>query len=208
MQKNIIKLLLGVTVTAVAVTVAVMTLRKATVEVIDSAATVETVTDRTIDITPTVIKSIEDIGEWAFLEIDNEEIVDTVRHGFFSDDRLVRIYYGTLRLGIDMADAADDWIAHHGDTIVVTLPPVRLLDDDFIDEARTRPFLEKGKWSNADRAALYTRARQIMKRRCLSASNLRSAELNATTQFGHIMRSMGFANVRVRVSRTDKRNNK
>ncbi|MCI6838969.1 MAG: DUF4230 domain-containing protein [Prevotella sp.] len=171
-------------------------------------STTRIVTDDKIDITPTQIASLKAIGQWEFLTISDEEMVDTVRHGIFSDDELVRIYYGTLRLGIDMADAADDWIAHHGDTIVVTLPPVRLLDDDFIDEARTRPFLEKGKWSNADRAALYTRARQIMKRRCLSASNLRSAELNATTQFGHIMRSMGFANVRVRVSRTDKRNNK
>ena len=32
-----------------------------------------------IDITPTLIRSIEQIGEWSFLEIDDEEMVDTLR---------------------------------------------------------------------------------------------------------------------------------
>ena len=55
-----------------------------------------------INITPTQIQSIRDIGQWEFLAINNEEIIDTVRHGFFGDAELVRIYYGTLRLGIDL----------------------------------------------------------------------------------------------------------
>ena len=164
--------------------------------------------DNSIDCTPTIIERVRGIGQWEFLAINDEEIIDTTRTGFFSDDELVRIYYGTLRIGIDLRGCSADWIRTEKDTVFVTVPEVQLLDYNFIDEARTRSFFETGKWSNADRAALYTRARQIMKRRCLSASNLRSAELNATTQFGHIMRSMGFANVRVRVSRTDKRNNK
>lgn len=201
MQKNIIKLLLGVTVTAVAVTVAVMTLRKATVEVIDSAATVETVTDRTIDITPTVIKSIEDIGEWAFLEIDNEEIVDTVRHGFFSDDRLVRIYYGTVRIGINLKETHEGWMAVENDTLKARLPKVRLLDDNFIDETRTKAFIETGKWSHQDRKALYDRAMAKMKRRCLTKENYKTAQDNAVEQFTAMLRAIGYDKVRVEVER-------
>ena len=47
--------------------------------------------DDKINITPTQIQSIRDIGQWEFLTINNEEIIDTVRHGFFGDAELVRI---------------------------------------------------------------------------------------------------------------------
>ena len=99
-----------------------------------------------IDITPSQIRSIEQIGEWSFLEINDEEMVDTVRHGFFSDDKLVRIYYGTLRLGINMKEAHEGWLAIEDDTLRAILPPIRLLDNNFIDEARTKSFFEKGEW--------------------------------------------------------------
>ena len=38
-----------------------------------------------IDPTPTQIQSIRDIGEWEFLSISAEGMVDTVRKGLFSD---------------------------------------------------------------------------------------------------------------------------
>ena len=57
--------------------------------------------DQHIDITPQQIESIRAIGQWEFLAISNEELVDTTRKGIFTDDHLARIYYGTVRLGID-----------------------------------------------------------------------------------------------------------
>ena len=101
--------------------------------------------------TPTQIQSIRDIGQWEFLAINNEEIIDTVRHGFFGDAELVRIYYGTLRLGIDLQDTDKDFIRVQGDSILVQLPPIKLLDHQFIDEARTTSFFEKGDWTAKDR---------------------------------------------------------
>ena len=64
--------------------------------------TVDVVTEEKTTLSPTQVESIEAIGQWEFLAISDEELVDTVRRGFFGDDQLVRIYYGTLRLGIDM----------------------------------------------------------------------------------------------------------
>ena len=125
-------------------------------------------TNNKIDITPNLIESIKDIGEWEFLAVSDEEIVDTVRHGLFGDDQLVRIYEGTLRLGIDLHKTGKNWIRTSGDSVVVTLPPIRLLDDDFIDETRTRAFLECGKWSHEDLAALYQKEKNIMMRLCLT----------------------------------------
>lgn len=154
--------------------------------------------DEKIDVTPTQIQSIRDIGQWEFLTINDEEIIDTVRHGFFGDAELARIYYGTLRLGIDLQDAGEDFIKSKGDTIIVVLPPVKLLDHDFIDEARTKSFFEKGEWKAKDRDDLYRRAYQAMIDRCLTAPNIKSAECNATCQFFQLMKSMGFENVIIR----------
>ena len=109
---------------------------------------------RQVELSPTQVRSIEAIGQWEFLAVSDEELVDTIRKGFFSDDQLTRIYYGTLRLGVDMSRVQKGWVTMRGDTIVCTLPPVQLLDKNFIDEARTRSFYESGKWSNADREAL------------------------------------------------------
>ena len=151
-----------------------------------------------LTLSPTQIKSMEAIGQWEFLSISNEEIVDTVRHGFFGDDELVRIYYGTLRLGIDMHDTRDGWISLQGDTVTAILPPVKLLDSDFIDEARTKSFYENGSWSQNDRAALYRKAYRAMMARCMTKKNIESAEQNASAQFHQLLRSMGFENIKIR----------
>lgn len=150
-----------------------------------------------VEITPTQIDSIRSIGQWEFLSIADEEIVDTVRHGFFGDDQLSRIYYGTLRLGLDLRTMPDDWITMDHDTVVVSIPSARLLDDDFLDEARTRSFIEEGKWSEADRAALTRKAIYLMRRRCLTPANIRRANDNAKVQIEQLIRSMGFKFVKV-----------
>lgn len=178
------------------------------VYLISSIKTVVTTTNTTvpdvvknekIDVTPTMIRSIEQIGEWSFLEINDEELVDTVRRGIFSNDELVRIYYGTLRLGINLKDAKEGWLNMSGDTLVAKLPPVRLLDNDFIDETRTRSFIASGKWSSVDRKEMYDRAVQKMRQRCLTKKNYAAAQLNAKEQFGQMLRSMGFEKTRVEI---------
>lgn len=161
--------------------------------------TVSVTTEEQTTLSPTQVESIEAIGEWEFLAISNEELVDTVRRGFFGDDQLVRIYYGTLRLGINMKDVKEGWIqANAGkDSIVCILPPIRLLDNNFIDEARTRSFFEEGKWTGADRQALYDRAYAQMKKRCFTPANIRIAQRNARQQFRDMFKAMGFPNARV-----------
>ena len=149
-------------------------------------------------LSPTQIREIEDIGEWEFLTVNDEELIDTVRHGFFGDAELVRIYYGTARLGIDLKEAKNGWLRTQGDSIIATLPAIKLLDEDFIDEARTRSFIESGTWTHADRDDLYKRAYAVMRRRCLTPSNIKSAQHNAERQISNLLRSMGFENVCIR----------
>jgi hypothetical protein len=160
------------------------------------------VTDDTIDVTPQQIRAMRAIGQWEFLSITDEEMVDTVRRGIFFDDQLVRIYYGTLRLGIDMEQLRDDAFRAENDTLNVTLPPIGLLDSNFIDEAHTRSFISNGTWSSSDREALYQRARQKMLRQCLTKQNITRAQENAEQQIGNMLRSMGFAHVKINFSNT------
>ena len=125
-------------------------------------------------------------------------MVDTTRKGFFSDDHLTRIYYGTLRLGVDMQQVDSGWIQTRGDSIEVTLPAIRLLDKNFIDEARTKSFYENGRWKPADREALYQRARQRMLKRGLTPQYIETAKNNGEAQFRQMMLSMGYEHVSIR----------
>ncbi len=149
--------------------------------------------------TPVEVEQIRAIGEWEFLTVSDEEIVDTVRHGFFGDDELSRIYYGTLRFGIDMSKADEQSVSVKGDSLSVRLPAVGLLDDHFIDEARTRSFIEEGKWSEADKAALTRKAARQMRRRCLTPANLKAAKENAQRQTEAFFKAWGYKHVKVTI---------
>ena len=153
--------------------------------------------DQRIDVTPQQIESIRAIGQWEFLSISNEELVDTTRRGIFSDDHLARIYYGTVRLGIDMQQMDSTWITVQGDSITLWLPCPTLLDREFIDEARTKSFHENGRWTAQDREILYRRAQQRMLRYSLTKKNVETAKQNGETQLRRLMQSMGFQHVNI-----------
>ncbi len=150
-----------------------------------------------IDITPQQIQSIKAIGQWEFLTVSDEELIDTVRSGFFSDDRLSRIYYGTMRLGIDMHQAEPGWIVARSDSLCVSLPPIRLLDSDFIDEARTKSFFQSGRWTATDREAMFHRAHRRMLSYGLTSDNILLARKNGEAQVRQVLGSMGFKRVHI-----------
>ena len=154
--------------------------------------------EKNIRLSPTMVESIKNTGQWEFLSINDEEMVDTISKGFFGNDELSRIYYGTLRFGIDTKDAN---ISMEEDTVMVTLPKIKLLDNDFIDEARTKSFFETGSWNNNDREKLYKKAYKAMKARCLTKENTDMAEKNAILQMKNLFKSFGFEFVKVQFSK-------
>ena len=160
---------------------------------------VQIVSSNAIDLTPTQIRSIQRIGRWEFLAISDEELVDSIRHRTLQkDDRLVRIYHGTLRLGVDLTQSQEGWVFAHGDTVSLTLPPIGLLSEHFIDEARTRAFYERGTWDARAKEQMYQKAARQMKRRCLTPANIRQAQDNAQAQLSSLFRTFGFRHVEVR----------
>ena len=159
--------------------------------------TVDLSEKQTVKMSPTQVESIKSIGQWEFLAISNEEIMDTVRQHkvlghVVSEDELTRIYKGTLRLGIDMRKLKEGWIEMQGDTAVAVIPDIELLDKDFIDEAGTESFYENGNWTPQDKAQMTQRAIQKMKIRCMTKENIAIAENNAKQQIEVLLRSFGF----------------
>ena len=172
-------------VVIVAVAYIIFSVKDSNIEVTDST---------TVEITPSQIESIRAIGEWEFLTVNDEELVDTIDKGFFRDKELIRIYYGTLRFGIDLRRTAPQWIEVKDSVVNVLLPKIILLDRDFIDETRTKPFFESGTWTSTDREMLYKKAYRQMYDRCYTLSNIRTAEDNAKREFTRLLNSMGFKN--------------
>ena len=152
---------------------------------------------------PAVLQSIERLGQWEFLSIDDEVMVDTTESHLLSpDDHLVRIYHGTLRLGIDFSQCERGWATISNDTATLQVPPIRLLDRNFIDEGRTRSFYEQGDWDAQAKEDMYQRARSMMIQRAMTPENIRQAEENARHQVEALFRSLGCKVVRITVERS------
>lgn len=155
--------------------------------------------DKEIAVTPIVIQSIRDIRQWEFVKITDEEVIDTVRKiPLWPDHRLVLVFHGTPRIGIDLADAPDDWVTNVNDSLTVTLPQPRLLDTRFIDEALTEVFAQNGPWTASDREHMYEAARSRMTARALSPDNIDKVRKAAANRFAKVFESLGAKYVEVR----------
>ena len=154
--------------------------------------------------TVTQIQQIKTLGEWEFLSISTEEMVDSTRHGFFGDAELVSIYYGTLHLGINFRDAKPGWAKLEGDSLIATLPPIKLLDNNFIDEAKTVSFFEKGSWDAKARQEMYQKAYKRIYNRCMTKENITSAQENAEMQMKNFFRAMGIQKINIQFEETKK----
>lgn len=151
--------------------------------------------EKNIGLTAEEITSIKNIGQWEFLSMTTEEMTDTIRKQLVTDDRLVRIYKGTLRLGINLKKLPEDWINRHGDTVRLKLPPIELLDENFIDEAQTTTFYEHGRWSSQAKNAMYEKAKKSMIKRIMTTEHIKEADEAAKEQFTKLMQAYGFETV-------------
>lgn len=161
--------------------------------------------------TPEEIRALRDIGQWEFLAAPCEEIIERHEAHTFGDKHLVKVFRGTLSIGIDMHKASDDWFAadttsavispgvlvEGGKAAILTLPDVELLDENFIDEARTATFHEQGTFSSKIKQELYDEAVDAMKKRILTPNNLEAARQTARDQFTRIFHALGYDKVSI-----------
>lgn len=158
--------------------------------------------------TPVNLDSIRAIGQWAFLTVEMDEVVDTVNHGLFSSDRISVAYHGTLHYGIDVAEARPGWVTIAGDTAVsVVLPPVKLLDDRFLDERNVKVYEGRDDMDFINkptvRAALVRKAKAAMIRR--GRENIPEARGKAEDEVRRIFSQHGYKKIVVRFEDDNKK---
>lgn len=130
-----------------------------------------------------------------------------VTRGLFSDteEKLYVIYPATLNFGFDLAKCDTSSVTTMGDTLVVTLPPVEILNtgEKSVDEASKHTAIESGQWSPADMAKLRDRAEALMLRTCEYDSCYHKAERVAADMVALMAKKMGFQHVIVNLTNRD-----
>lgn len=151
--------------------------------------------DKPIAQSPEEILHLRSIGQWEFLSVESEELVERHHTGLMSDRDLICIYRGTLRIGVDLRKLPEDWVEVKGRNAIVHLPQPSLLDENFLDESRTTVFMEQGLFRAEEREAMIAEAKNKMKQRALTTDNLSIARRNAESQFQKLFHAMGYEDV-------------
>lgn len=151
--------------------------------------------DKPIAQSPEEIIHLRSIGQWEFLSVESEELVERHHTGLMSDRDLICIYRGTLRIGVDLRKLPENWVEVKGRNAIVHLPQPSLLDENFLDESRTTVFMEQGLFRAEEREAMIAEAKNKMKQRALTTDNLSIARRNAESQFQKLFHAMGYEDV-------------
>lgn len=151
--------------------------------------------DKPIEQSPEEILRLQAIGQWEFLSVEAEELVERHYSGLMSERDLVCIYRGTLRIGVDMRKLPSDWVEMKERSAILHLPQPSLLDENFLDESRTTVFFEQGVFRPEERDAMRTEAKDKMKQRAMTAENLSIARRNTEAQFQKLFLAMGYEDV-------------
>ena len=162
--------------------------------------------EKPIEQSPEEIMRLQAIGQWEFLSVEAEELVERHYSGLMSERDLVCIYRGTLRIGVDMRKLPSDCVEMKERSAILHLPQQSLLDENFLDESRTTVFFEQGIFRPEERDAMRTEAKEKMKKRAMTAENLSIARRNAEAQFQNLFRAMGYEDVVVEFEQTTSTN--
>lgn len=127
-----------------------------------------------------------------------------ISKGLFSsnEDKIYVVYPATLNIGFDLSKCDESTFRRIGeDTVVVTLPPVEVLNKDgmVIDEAGKHTAIEKGVWGDDVMSNLGKRAQAIMMRSCEYDSCYKKAEQLGAIMVKTMIGNLGFSNVVVNV---------
>lgn len=160
-----------------------------------SFTSTDSAVDKPIAQSPEEIVYLRSIGQWEFLSVESEELVERHHTGLMSDRDLICIYRGTLHIGVDLRKLPEDWVEVKGRNAIVHLPQPSLLDENFLDESRTTVFMEQGLFRAEEREAMIAEAKNKMKQRTLSTDNLSIARRNAESQVQKLFLAMGYEDV-------------
>ncbi len=116
-----------------------------------------------------------------------------------TDVRICTIYPACLDFGFDLTKCDENWIREEGDSIIVTLPPVEILNKDMesLDEANKRVPIESGEWTPEEKIDFRERAEAIMLRNCEKEQCYKMAEKQGQKTISKLFEAFGKKNVKV-----------
>lgn len=133
--------------------------------------------------TATVLRSIKNTHRWVFLTVEDEEVV--VKEHTFGN--VAKIYPSRYELGIELDDTLN-WVEiqeSNGIKIAsLYLPPIQILNKDAFDA--TKVINIYGEANDKELTEMQHTAQSKLKRRAMSAANVRQAERNAREHFQNL----------------------
>jgi len=116
-----------------------------------------------------------------------------------NESQIHSIYPGRVDIGFDLTKCDDNWLTFEGDTAVVTLPPVEILNKDgwYIDEAKKQTPIEEGTWTADDQNKLALRANALIKRTCELEDCYKQAETQGFKVISNLLRAFGYQNLKI-----------
>lgn len=144
------------------------------------------------------------------LSIYKEVIISQYRQerGFlFSQNeyQIHSIYPGRIDIGFDLTKCEDDWIVTDGDTVIVSLPPVEILNKDawYIDETKKQTPIEDGTWTTADYNTMAQRANALIRRTCELDDCYKQAETQGFKVVTNLLKTFGYNNLKINIKTRD-----
>jgi len=116
-----------------------------------------------------------------------------------SENQICTIYPARLDFGFDLSKCDEDWIRQDGDSVIVTLPPVEVLNKngESLDETNKRVPIENGSWTADEKEDFRERAKAIMLRSCEADGCYKMAEEQGVLVMKNLIEALGFDKVRI-----------
>ncbi|HUS02612.1 MAG TPA: DUF4230 domain-containing protein, partial [Chitinophagaceae bacterium] len=150
----------------------------------------------TIDDTPILIKDIRSLGQVITATFYDEVVVDSViKHQFpqlpLTDDHLVIIARGKVLAGIDLKDLADSSVTVTKDTVLMQLPPTKIIDV-IINPGDYETFEETGKWSQESVTDVKLKAKDKITANAFNKNIIEKANSKAKAVLEDFFHAAGF----------------
>jgi len=167
--------------------------------------------DERVEVGHIQISDISKTEKLKVLTMYKEVIVSQYKqeHGRFfgtNDYQIHSIYPGRVDLGFDLSKCDENWISMSGDTAIVSLPAVEILNKDkwLIDETKKQTPIEDGKWYAADYDKMAHRANALIIRNCELDNCYTLAEQQGFKVISNLLKTLGYENIKINIQRRDK----
>jgi hypothetical protein len=150
-----------------------------------------------IEDTPVIIQQVKNIAQMFTQTFYDEYVYDTglMRTPIFNEDkRLIFIAKGEVIAGFDLSELSEKSIIRRDKSIVVKLPPARILDV-VINPSGFETFIEKGEITFEESKKFHEDARRIFDRNAREKGILKNSAEQGREMLEKFFRLLGFESV-------------